>query len=52
MNPVNGREIVLAFNDCINRRDLDGLARLMTDAHIFIDSDGNRVAGRVAAVAA
>ena len=38
--------IVVRFNDRINGRDLDGLARLMTDDHAFIDSAGMRVAGK------
>lgn len=37
---------VLAFNDCINTQDLDGLAGLMSEAHLFIDSADNRVAGK------
>jgi len=32
--------VVVAFNGCINRRDLTGLATLMTDDHVFIDSGG------------
>jgi predicted SnoaL-like aldol condensation-catalyzing enzyme len=32
--------IALQFNDCINSRDLDGLARLMTEEHTFIDREG------------
>jgi hypothetical protein len=30
---------VLAFNDCITRGDVDGLAGLMTDDHVFIDTE-------------
>ena len=30
--------IVLQFNECINNRDLQGLADLMTEDHVFIDS--------------
>jgi ketosteroid isomerase-like protein len=36
----------VAFNEAINRRDLDALDELMTDGHTFIDSDGNVLAGR------
>lgn len=36
----------VAFNEAINRRDLDALDELMTDGHTFIDSDGNVFAGR------
>ena len=47
----SGREddpesVVARFNDGINGRDLDVLARLMTDDHVFIDSAGGRVDGR------
>jgi ketosteroid isomerase-like protein len=44
--------VVTAFNDCINRRDLDGLAAMMTDDHTFIDSAGGRVAGKEACLRA
>ena len=37
---------VIAFNDAINRRDLDSLSALMADGHAFIDSDDNVLAGR------
>jgi ketosteroid isomerase-like protein len=37
---------VIAFNDAINRRDLDALGRLMTDRHAFIDSGGSVLAGK------
>jgi ketosteroid isomerase-like protein len=37
---------VIAFNDAINRRDIESLDELMTDGHAFIDSDGNVFAGR------
>ena len=49
----DGPEAVVArFNDCINRRDLDGLARMMADDHVFIDSAGGRVDGRESCLAA
>jgi ketosteroid isomerase-like protein len=38
--------VVVRFNDCINRRDLDGLSALMSDDHTFVDSAGAAVAGR------
>jgi ketosteroid isomerase-like protein len=44
--------IVRAFNNCINRRDLDGLAALMTDDHRLIDPTGNTVSGRQACLKA
>jgi ketosteroid isomerase-like protein len=42
--------VALRFNDCINARDLDGLAALMTDDHTFVDSGGARVEGKPACV--
>jgi ketosteroid isomerase-like protein len=42
----------IAFNDAINRCDLDRLRALMTDDHEFIDTARNVVAGREAALAA
>jgi ketosteroid isomerase-like protein len=43
--PIRPESIVERFNDCINAGDLDGLARMMTDDHVFIDSAGARVVG-------
>ena len=40
MNTKDPKLIALLFNDCINNRDLDGLTRLMTDDHAFIDREG------------
>ena len=40
MKPRDLIAIVTAFNDCINNRDIKGLADLMADSHIFIDRDG------------
>jgi ketosteroid isomerase-like protein len=37
---------VIAFNDAINRRDIESLGELMTEGHAFIDSDGNVFAGK------
>lgn len=36
------------FNDRINRRDVDGLAALMTDDHRFVDAEGSSVSGKPA----
>jgi ketosteroid isomerase-like protein len=36
----------IAFNEAINRRDLDALAGLMTDDHAFIDSEDNVLVGK------
>ncbi len=38
-----GRAMVRRFIACINRGDVNGLAGLMTDDHLFIDGMGNRV---------
>jgi ketosteroid isomerase-like protein len=38
--------VVLQFLECINRRNADELATMMTDDHVFIDSLGNAVHGR------
>lgn len=43
-------DVVVAFNDCITRADLDGLTALMTEDHTFIDSAGREVTGREASV--
>lgn len=40
------------FNDRINARDLDGLAELMHDEHVFIDSEGGTVTGKKACLEA
>ena len=38
--------VAVRFNGSINRRDLDGLAKLMSDDHRFIDSEANTVSGK------
>jgi len=43
---VNPKEVILAFVEKINAHDVDGLCALMTDDHVFVDSDGTHVAGR------
>jgi uncharacterized protein (TIGR02246 family) len=43
MSPV---EIVLQFLERINERDVDRLAELMTEDHLFVDSLGQSVRGR------
>jgi uncharacterized protein (TIGR02246 family) len=43
MNPT---ETVLEFLNRINQRDIDKLAELMTEDHVFVDALGNRVTGR------
>jgi ketosteroid isomerase-like protein len=39
---------VEAFIACINRQDIDGLCRLMTADHLFVDSLGDEIRGREA----
>jgi len=43
MSPV---ETVLRFLNLINQRDVDKLAELMAEGHVFIDSLGQSVRGR------
>ena len=37
---------IKTFIDCINAHDADGLGQLMSGGHIFIDAQGNQVAGK------
>jgi len=46
MNKRDPKLTALKFNECINRQDLDGLARLMSDDHTFVDSGGDAVTGK------
>jgi uncharacterized protein (TIGR02246 family) len=39
-------EVVLAFMEKINARDVDALCALMTEDHLFIDALGARIKGR------
>jgi hypothetical protein len=50
--PDPSTALVGRFNDCINRRDLDGLARLMSDDHTLVDTAGSAVTGISACVSA
>jgi ketosteroid isomerase-like protein len=43
---------VIAFNEAINRRDLDALAGLMTEDHAFVDTAGGAVTGKQAVLEA
>jgi ketosteroid isomerase-like protein len=45
-------EVVGAFNQAINDRDLAALAALMTDTHRFVDATGSTVEGKAACVEA
>jgi ketosteroid isomerase-like protein len=39
-------DLVVAFNEAVNARDLDGLCALMSVDHRFVDSAGGTVVGR------
>jgi len=43
---MTAKETVLAFVEKINRHDLGGLVALMTEDHLFIDSEGKKVQGK------
>jgi SnoaL-like domain len=40
------RETVFAFIDRINAHDVEGLAALMSNDHVFIDPHGNQISGK------
>jgi ketosteroid isomerase-like protein len=46
MTVQGAQEIVLAFVDAINRKDVDRMCELMTDDHLFVDSLGTTGSGR------
>jgi len=46
LNERDPKLTALLFNECINARDLDGLAALMTDDHTFVDRDDGRHRGK------
>lgn len=46
MDPTDQEETVRQFNECINNRDLDGLAALLTDDHNFIGAANETVQGK------
>lgn len=43
-------EIIVQFNECINARDINGLASLMSEDHAFIDSENSIVRGKAASL--
>ncbi|MBZ5499907.1 MAG: nuclear transport factor 2 family protein [Acidobacteriia bacterium] len=43
---MTNTEVVLAFVNAINRRDVEMLCRLMTDDHLFVDAGGAQYRGR------
>lgn len=46
MNEKDPKLIVLQFNECINNQDIKGLADLMTEDHVFIDSSDDVHGGK------
>lgn len=40
------KSIVTRFNEFITMKDIDGLSALLSDDHVFIDRDGNRIEGK------
>ena len=43
---MSKKDIAIAFNECINAQDLQGLRKLMTSNHKFIDSANNTFEGK------
>ena len=43
---MTNRQLIEAFVEAINARDVDALAALMSTDHTFIDAHGNEVVGR------
>ena len=44
---VEPKAIAMQFQNCINNADIDGLSELMTENHVFIDMENNRIEGKV-----
>jgi ketosteroid isomerase-like protein len=44
--------VAVRFNECINARDIDGLARIMSGDHRFIDTAGEVISGKEACLEA
>jgi len=51
MSQSGAPAIIASFNDCITRRDLDGLSNLMTDGHVFVDAAGSVISGKARCLA-
>jgi ketosteroid isomerase-like protein len=51
MDEKDPKLVVLEFNQCINNQDIEGLAKLMTDDHTFIDSSDEVHTGKELMVA-
>ena len=43
---MKSEPVVKAFVAAINSRQVEALSELMTDGHVFVDSDGTRLEGR------
>lgn len=46
MDSLKLMSVALKFNEKINQQDIEGLAKLMTDDHVFVDSDGAVTKGK------
>jgi len=46
LNRRDPKLTALMFNECINARDLEGLAALMTEDHAFVDRNDDRHEGK------
>lgn len=46
MSDSNCMKTALEFVECINRQDLDGLAELMSEDHVFVDREEGIAQGR------
>ena len=46
LNTRDPKLTALMFNECINARDLEGLAALMTEDHAFVDRNDDRHEGK------
>jgi ketosteroid isomerase-like protein len=40
------KETILAFIECINTHDVEGLGELMSDDHTFVEAHGNQSSGK------
>ncbi|MEX2552042.1 MAG: nuclear transport factor 2 family protein [Actinomycetota bacterium] len=49
---LDGPSTVRSFNENINARNIEGLASLMSDDHVFIDTAGGSVTGKRACLEA
>jgi ketosteroid isomerase-like protein len=52
MSIEKDKATVVQFNDFIAARDIEGLARMMTDDHVFIDAANSKVVGKSAGIQA